>query len=190
MSSPPLTTTSAPSISASPLQHIPPADLNLTPDVELQTPFSFQFADADETGHHEFEIVQTRCDVSQQSYAPYRNSTNTVIWQRRREQNRKAQRAYRARKEAQLKAASTTLFEKQTQLQSLDNHNKALMETIEQLKATITRLEIENQALKANSPSMGGFDETSFWVAEPVTTASCASAVEVLWELHANLTRP
>ncbi|KIW81984.1 hypothetical protein Z517_05010 [Fonsecaea pedrosoi CBS 271.37] len=80
--------------------------------------------------------------------------------ERRRAQNRKAQRAYRARKEAQLKAASSTLAANNSQLQTLTQHNRELLEIVKGLKATVVQLEAENQILKElYSHSANGTDD-------------------------------
>ncbi|KIY01688.1 uncharacterized protein Z520_01825 [Fonsecaea multimorphosa CBS 102226] len=94
----------------------------------------------------ECEVVQTRSE-------------------RRRAQNRKAQRAYRARKEAQLKAASSTLAANNSQLRTLAHHNRELLDTIKRLKAIILQLETENQLLKeVQSPNVNEMDDQSGWM--------------------------
>ncbi|OAG36426.1 hypothetical protein AYO21_09411 [Fonsecaea monophora] len=77
-----------------------------------------------------------------------------------RGENRKAQRAYRARKEAQLKAASSTLAANNSQLRTLTHHNRELLEIVKGLKATVVQLEAENQILKElYSHSANGTDD-------------------------------
>ncbi|OAP65782.1 hypothetical protein AYL99_01754 [Fonsecaea erecta] len=85
--------------------------------------------------------------------------------ERRRAQNRKAQRAYRARKEAQIKTASSTLAANKSQLRTLSHHNRELLETIKHLREIILRLEAENQLLKeVQSPNINGMHESGGWM--------------------------
>ncbi|KIW97895.1 uncharacterized protein Z519_01479 [Cladophialophora bantiana CBS 173.52] len=87
--------------------------------------------------------------------------------ERRRAQNRKAQRAYRARREAQLKSASSTLAEHQSQLRTLNRHNRELLDTIKRLKAMILQLEAENQLLREmKSTNVNDMDEPGGWMLE------------------------
>ncbi|OCT44847.1 hypothetical protein CLCR_06442 [Cladophialophora carrionii] len=96
-------------------------------------------------------------------------------------QNRKAQRAYRARKEAQLKTASSTLAEKQSQLRTLHLHNQELVEVINRLKVVVVDLEAENQLLKERYRAEGGLlDEAAEWVVESASFVSPLAAETVL----------
>jgi len=121
-----------------------------------------QFMVVDEQGRG-CEIVQSRCE-------------------RRRAQNRKAQRAYRARRETQLKEASSTLAEKQSQLRTATYHNRELVETIKQLKAIIDQLEVENQLLKeVQSPDVNEANEPFEWMwSNPQMMAQVPT--ETTWE--------
>ncbi|EXJ55615.1 hypothetical protein A1O7_08544 [Cladophialophora yegresii CBS 114405] len=108
------------------------------------------------------EVVQSRCE-------------------RRRAQNRKAQRAYRARKEAQLETASSTLAEKQSQLRTLHLHNQELLGVIDQLKAVIVQLEAENQLLKERQCADGGLSvEASECMTENASFVSALAETTVL----------
>jgi len=152
----------------------PFADLvQLDPVATQQTPLD---PDNEPDSHSEeshttvFDHTGTACEVVQPRD------------ERRKSQNRKAQRAYRARKEAQLKSASTTLAQKESQLNTLTHHNRELLDTIKHLRAVVTQLELENQHLKeVQSPAVDVLNEPA-WFMESANPSQVDFSNRMVWD--------
>jgi septal ring factor EnvC (AmiA/AmiB activator) len=88
--------------------------------------------------------------------------------QRRRAQNRVAQKAYRLRKEEKINELSAKLSEMEREMERMEQSNHDLSTQISTLLQKIPKLEKENRKLKADSPledSPGSAPtRTTFWV--------------------------
>ena len=89
-------------------------------------------------------LVQLRCGLD--------FFTNLEL-QRRRAQNRAAQRAYRARKETTIKESSARVELLQQQLTRLQFTNDILSTTVSNLRTEIRRLQKENTPMKGRPAS-------------------------------------
>ena len=83
-----------------------------------------------------------------------------MMAQRRRAQNRAAQRAFRARKEDAIKEISEKLQILQKEFERIERSNEDYAELVTSMRREILRLEQENEALKAASPGPSTFSES------------------------------
>lgn len=117
-----------------------------------------------------FMKVNCPCSISQpfcDRRDPRKTTLTLNLVQRRRAQNRVAQRAFRLRKEETIKEISAKLSEMERELERMEHSNDDLTDQISALLRKIRSLERENEELKARFPSISSAGSTPLSTAFP-----------------------